>query len=270
MRAPAGGAISLPTTGGLALGAWEALASLAGGTRNHLLDKLIRGRAWIALVAFALIGIVAMQLWVVKLNVGIGGALERTALLQQESSTLASEDSALSSGERIEQLAAAKGMVPAPPGALHFDRLQGPLDVRLAVAALARPIQPRASSAAGAEASASTATGAETSPSTTAGPETSASAGAGTETSASTSTGTETSASAATGSEAASTGAAAGTNAATGIPNATAEGAAGTPASTPTTSPTTASTSTPTSTGGSSEAASTPAGSGGGTQAPGG
>ena len=123
------------------------------------------------MVAFALIGIVAAQLWVVKLNVGIGRAIEHVATLQRENSELAIEDSALSSGERIEQLASAQGMVPAPPGALHFDTVQGPLDVRLAAAALARPAQPQAAS------SSSSTTGAETSASATTGGET-ASAGA--------------------------------------------------------------------------------------------
>jgi hypothetical protein len=108
---------------------------------DRLLDRLIGGRAWIAVIAFALIGIVGMQLWVVKLGVGIGRAVEHTQLLQQQNSVLSAEDSALSSGERIERLALAKGMVPASPVALHFDSLRGPLDARLAAAALAKPIQ---------------------------------------------------------------------------------------------------------------------------------
>jgi cell division protein FtsL len=112
-------------------------------------------------IAFALIGIVAAQLWVVKLNVGIGRAIEHAATLQRENSELAIEDSALASGERIEQLASAQGMVPAPPGALHFDTVRGPLDVRLAAAALANPVQPQP--ATGTETSASATT--EASPS---------------------------------------------------------------------------------------------------------
>ena len=123
---------------------------------DRLLDRLIGGRAWIAVIAFALIGIVAMQLWVVKLGVGIGRALEHTQLLQQENATLAGEDSALSSAERIERLALAKGMVPASPAALHFDTLRGPLDARLAAAALAKPIQAPATSSTPVSATAST------------------------------------------------------------------------------------------------------------------
>jgi cell division protein FtsL len=197
---------------------------------------LIRGRAWIAVIAFALIGIVAAQLWVVKLNVGIGRAIEHVATLQRENSELAIEDSALSSGERIEQLASARGMVPAPPGALHFDTVRGPLDVRLAVAALARPVQPQAAS------SSSTTTGTETNASTTTGGET-ASAGATT----AQSTPTETSP--ATAESASAPAAAAATTAA--APSTTA-----------------ASTPEPSATGGASEAASAPAATGGASEAP--
>ncbi|MGH2855129.1 MAG: hypothetical protein ACRDLF_13165 [Solirubrobacteraceae bacterium] len=154
---------------------------------GRLLDRLIwnpPARAWIGVVAFALIGIVAAQLWVVKLNVGVGRALEHAALLQQENSTLASEDSGLASGERVERLAAAEGMVLAPPGALHFDTLRGPLDVRLAVAALAKPIQPQATGAgatttAGTETSLNPAAGTETSPGSVTGTEAGAGGGVG-------------------------------------------------------------------------------------------
>jgi cell division protein FtsL len=120
---------------------------LARGARlpDVLLDRLLGSRAWIAVVAFALIGIVAAQLWVVKLGAGIGRALEHAALLQRENTTLAIEDSALASGERVERLAGALGMVPVAEGALRFDVPRGALDARAAAAALARPA-PAASS----------------------------------------------------------------------------------------------------------------------------
>jgi len=138
------GALALPSAGGLALGLWHALA----GTANHRwLDRLIRGRAWIGIVAFALIGIVAMQLWIVKLGVGIGRALEHEGLLQRENAALSIEDAKLSSGERVEALAAARGMSVAPPGALRFDRVRGALDARLAAAALSKGQVPAAGAA---------------------------------------------------------------------------------------------------------------------------
>ena len=51
---------------------------------SRLLDRLIRSRVWIALVAFALIGIVGMQLWMLKLNGGIGRAIEHESYLQRK------------------------------------------------------------------------------------------------------------------------------------------------------------------------------------------
>jgi cell division protein FtsL len=231
---------------------------------DRLLDRLIGGRAWIAVIAFALIGIVGMQLWVVKLGVGIGRALEHTQLLQQENSTLASEDSSLSSAERIERLALARGMAPAPPSALHFDTLRGPLDARLAAAALSKPIPastPTVSSTpVGYGAAASTEAGAGT-----AGTE----AGTGT-------TGTEAGASTTTAEASGAAASGAGAAGAETAASSTSEAAAMTsPASEArggTTSSATAAPATPapTSPAEPTEAAGTPVGSGGGVPAPGG
>lgn len=218
---------------------------------DRLLDRLIGGRAWIAVIAFALIGIVAMQLWVVKLGVGIGRALEHTQLLQQENATLASEDSALSSAERIERLALAKGMVPASPAALHFATLRGPLDARLAAAALAKPIQ--------APTTPSTAVGgdtASTAPST-------GSAAAAANVSSASGEPSPTSSTAGTAANLGSTTSAGGE--ATGAGTTPAPTA---PETTASQAPTGAATeAAPTATGGSAEAASAPTGAGGGTQA---
>jgi cell division protein FtsL len=137
-RPATAGAASLPWPGGRS-------ARTEAWLPDRLFDRIIGSRAWIAVIAFALIGIVAMQLWVVKLGVGIGRALEHTQLLARENSALEVENSTLSSAARIEQLALAKGMVLAPPGALHFLTPRGPLDARLAALALARSPQPSSS-----------------------------------------------------------------------------------------------------------------------------
>ncbi len=218
---------------------------------DRLLDRLIGGRAWIAVIAFALIGIVGMQLWVVKLGVGIGRAVEHTQLLQQENSVLSAEDSALSSGERVERLALAKGMVPASPAKLHFDTVRGPLDARLAAASLAKPIQALTTSAT----AAGGATSAEAEASTGSAGAEAGTSSVGSEPSSSTTTGAATSSSSTTttGTEA--------TSAQPTTPETTASQAAPTPAATE---------AAPTATGGSTEAASESLGSGGGTQAPGG
>jgi cell division protein FtsL len=96
------------------------LAAAKALPRHRALDRLIRGRAWIGLVAFALIGIVTLQLGLLQLNSGVGRALERETVLERENSSLSVENSSLSSPERVEALATHAGMRPAPESSLRF------------------------------------------------------------------------------------------------------------------------------------------------------
>jgi len=123
---------------GLVVGLLSALESLA---QHRLLDRLIRGRVWIGLVAFALIGIVTLQLGLLKLNGGIGRALEHEALLQRENASLSIENSELAAGTRVESSAAKLGMAFIPVGALRFLSAGGHGDADKAAAALARAAQ---------------------------------------------------------------------------------------------------------------------------------
>jgi hypothetical protein len=102
---------------------------------------------WIGLVAFALIGIVAMQLWLLKLNGGIGRAIEHEELLQRTNAALSAEDASMSAGDLIEQQAVAGGMRIVEPGSLIFLRSRGASDERLAAARLAQPVQTPTASA---------------------------------------------------------------------------------------------------------------------------
>jgi hypothetical protein len=110
-------------------------------TSARLLDRLIRSRTWIVLIAFALIGIVAMQLWLLKLNGGIGRAIEHEGYLQRTNATLAAENSSYSAGDLIEQQAAAAGMSIVPAGKLVFLHAHPGVDERLAASRLAQPVQ---------------------------------------------------------------------------------------------------------------------------------
>ena len=87
---------------------------------HPLLDRLLHGRAWIAIVAFALIGIVTMQLGLLKLNAGIGRALEHETALQREDSALSVENSEVAAGNTVEPRAAHMGMQLIPAGTLRF------------------------------------------------------------------------------------------------------------------------------------------------------
>jgi hypothetical protein len=105
LRVVAGGAAIASRVAGVAL---DVSASRA-------MDRLVRSRAWIVIVAFGLIGIVAMQVSMLKLNAGIGRAVETADTLQRTNVSLRGELSRLSDGARIQSLAAARGFVmPAP------------------------------------------------------------------------------------------------------------------------------------------------------------
>jgi hypothetical protein len=117
---------------GLALGV---LAALQGLSRHRSLG----GRTWIALVAFALIGIVTLQLGLLKLNAGIGRALEHEALLQRENAALSIEDSELAASDRVTSQAVRLGMELIPAGALRFLQARPRTDPARAAAALSTP-----------------------------------------------------------------------------------------------------------------------------------
>jgi hypothetical protein len=106
-------------------------------SRHRLLDRLVGGRTWIAFVAFALIGIVTMQLGLLKLNGGIGRALEHQALLQRENAALSIEDSELAGGAPVQSRAARIGMELAPLRGLVFLAARPGVDPARAATALA-------------------------------------------------------------------------------------------------------------------------------------
>ncbi len=141
-----------------AVGLAEAVAT------HRLLDRLIRGRVWIGVIAFALIGIVTMQLVLLKLNAGIGRSLVRETLLQRENATLSAENSEVAAGEQVEAQAEHAGMELIPEGALRFLTAHRASDVSKAAAALSAPIA--ATTGGEATASNTSTTGEATAPST--------------------------------------------------------------------------------------------------------
>jgi cell division protein FtsL len=118
--------------------------------RHPLLERLVRGRWSIALIAFALIGIVTLQLGLLQLNAGIGRSLVRERALERQNASLSIENSALASGERVQQLAARLGMAPASPIALRFLRASYGTGVSAkAAVALRTPVRSAEGEAAG-------------------------------------------------------------------------------------------------------------------------
>jgi hypothetical protein len=119
--------------GGIALGL---LGVLDGLFHHRLLDRLLRGRISIALVAFALIGIVTLQLGLLKLNSSIGRTLERESLLQRENAALSIQNSELAAGDKVESRAVALGMELVPIGTLRFLAARPGADATRAASAL--------------------------------------------------------------------------------------------------------------------------------------
>jgi hypothetical protein len=105
--------------GGVSIARRVAEATLeVSGSRT--MDSLVRSRAWVVIVAFGLIGIVAMQVSMLKLNNGIGRAVETAATLERGNVTLREEVSRLSSGDRIQALAGERGFVMPEPGDVAY------------------------------------------------------------------------------------------------------------------------------------------------------
>jgi cell division protein FtsL len=129
---------SAQVASGVALRTVAAVQHIAG---SSALDRLIRGRAWIGLLAFALIGIVTMQLLVLQLNTGVGRTLVRMAALQRQNAQLGIEDSTFSAESRVAPLAVAGGMTLALPGTVHFVA-SSPSNLARATSVLSTAIQP--------------------------------------------------------------------------------------------------------------------------------
>jgi hypothetical protein len=87
---------------------------------HPLLDRVIRGRIWIPLLGALLAGIVAMQVEVLKLNAGIGRAIEQGSTLQTHNELLRASVAGLADDQRIESMAARMGMVMPSPAAVRF------------------------------------------------------------------------------------------------------------------------------------------------------
>jgi hypothetical protein len=87
-----------------------------------VLDRLLRGRLWVALIALLLTGIVFLNVSLLELNSGIARSDARLADLKRENAGLRLRVAQLGASERIQAAAAARGFVPAAPGKVTYLR----------------------------------------------------------------------------------------------------------------------------------------------------
>ncbi|HEY2770370.1 MAG TPA: hypothetical protein VGI87_07380 [Solirubrobacteraceae bacterium] len=85
-----------------------------------MLDRAIRGRAWIPILGVMLAGIVAMQVEVLKLGANMGRSIDQGTALQSRNELLRASVATLGDDQRIERLAAGMGMVMPAPAEIGF------------------------------------------------------------------------------------------------------------------------------------------------------
>lgn len=104
----------------------------------RVLDRLVRGRAWIAIVAVGLLGIVFMQVSMLRLNAGISTAVSQAESLERQNSTLRQQITQLGSDERIQAAATQLGMtMPAAGDVRYLDARR--VDAKRAARAITPP-----------------------------------------------------------------------------------------------------------------------------------
>jgi hypothetical protein len=112
------------------------LAWLRALPDHRLTDRLVRGRAWIVVVGFLLIGIVAMQVTLLRLNSGIGRAVAQSANLERRNGELRAAVSRLSAEQRVQAMGAKLGLIAPDAGRVTYLTSRGSADSVAAANAL--------------------------------------------------------------------------------------------------------------------------------------
>lgn len=87
---------------------------------HRLLDRLLRSRVWIWALGIALLGVVTMQVTLLKLNSGISRAVETTTTLERQNAALEESITKLTATDRIQVGAEALGMLMPAAGDVGY------------------------------------------------------------------------------------------------------------------------------------------------------
>jgi cell division protein FtsB len=132
-----------------------------------LIDRVLRGPFWVVMLGVLLAGIVFLNVSVLELNRGIAQTDLKSSSLERTNSSLRSKVAKLDSGERIQQLAAARGFVMPQPGDVTFLRPRDS-DSKLAARRITEPAPDTSAATATSTATTATTTPAPTTSSTVA------------------------------------------------------------------------------------------------------
>jgi cell division protein FtsL len=103
---------------------------------HGIVERLTRGRLWIGLIGCLLLGLVAMQVALLKLNAGIGRAVQQGANLERRNGELRAEISRLGSEQRIQAMGAKLGLIMPDAGHVTYVTPRPGQDTAAAVQAL--------------------------------------------------------------------------------------------------------------------------------------
>ena len=99
-----------------------------------VLDNLLHGRGWIAIVFVLLAGIVFFNVDLLQMNRDIAASAEAAGEIKRENAKLRTEIARLGSSERIQQVAAEAGLVLPAPGEVRYLRSNPSVDASQAAA----------------------------------------------------------------------------------------------------------------------------------------
>ena len=97
-----------------------------------MLDALLSGRGWIALIGVLLAGIVFFNVDLLQMNRDIARDAERASTLKRENARLRLDVARRASSERIQEAAAGLGLVLPAPGAVRYLKARPTVDARRA------------------------------------------------------------------------------------------------------------------------------------------
>lgn len=108
-----GGAVALPRRGLYGLGELGRRAMRLPD--NSLIEGISRGRLWIAVIAALLIGLVFLNVSLLKVNASISSTAIKTKAIEQQNAKLRAKVAHMSSPDRIMRAASNRGMVSPQP-----------------------------------------------------------------------------------------------------------------------------------------------------------
>jgi cell division protein FtsL len=108
---------------------------------SRLLDALLSGRGWIALVFLLLAGIVFFNVDLLQMNRDIAQNSERISALKRENARLLLDKARLANSERIQEEAAKLGLVLPAPGEVRYLKARPSADARRAAKTITVPTE---------------------------------------------------------------------------------------------------------------------------------